>query len=56
MPTIDEIVSEMDLAHRRSLETICHTRNSKEDLKSYTYQLYQSVFFHENGGLVPWVE
>ena len=43
MPTISEIVPEMYLAFRISLETICHTLNPKKQLKSYTYEIFMAA-------------
>ena len=45
MPTINKIVPEMDLACRKHLETICHTRNSKKQLKSDVYETFMAAVF-----------
>ena len=43
MPIITKILLAMDLECRKLLETICHTWNSKKQLKSYMYWIFMAV-------------
>ena len=45
MPTINEIVPEMDLACRKPLEVIRHTWHLKKPSKCYMYAIFMAAIF-----------